>query len=290
EARVTSSAAAWVSGGNAANVAENNSTANFIGRQCTGPARARRLAASAASSGLDGGDVDLGHVHYGQERAPGGRAVGVFDGVQQHAGRNLPRYAPYVLTPPAGVLASAIAHYGVPQTIGLGLVFGRHQERERFVMADARPTVQPQAWRTHDRELDGQRVAFASGRIVGRRMQDRVYAAVGKGRGVEGRGVQRRAVVPQADRVFAGHGDLQYVWMNASLPPGARLLRFHIFVDFAGGPGGPFVDQGLQAGWLHARLALRRVGHLFAGAPAHRGIQQFVGHAVDHACLYSNGR
>ncbi len=44
-----------------------------------------RILRSAAPGGFDRGDVDLAHVHHRIEGALGGDAVGVGDGIDQHA-------------------------------------------------------------------------------------------------------------------------------------------------------------------------------------------------------------
>src|SRR3546814_15123743 len=54
-------------------------------------------------------------------------------------------------------------------------------------------------------ELDGQYVALLAGRKIPRRAVDRPHGAVREGFGIEGRGFERGAVEPEADRVPGDH-------------------------------------------------------------------------------------
>src|SRR3546814_8661223 len=56
-----------------------------------------------------------------------------------------------------------------------------------------------------DLELDGQYVARLAGRKIPRRAVDRPHGAVREGFGIEGRGFERGAVEPEADRVPGDH-------------------------------------------------------------------------------------
>ncbi|AEA83249.1 conserved hypothetical protein [Stutzerimonas stutzeri DSM 4166] len=82
------------------------------------------------------------------------------DRLRQDARRDLPRHPPLVPAPAAYVLLSAFCDHGVPQAVRFGLVVGRHLERERLVVLDSRPAVQPHARDAHHRELGRQDVAL----------------------------------------------------------------------------------------------------------------------------------
>src|SRR3982751_5793695 len=60
-----------------------------------------RIGGLASAGGFDLGDVDLAHVHHRLERPLGRGAVGIVHGFEEHAGRYLPREAPFVLAPAA---------------------------------------------------------------------------------------------------------------------------------------------------------------------------------------------
>src|ERR1051325_3452547 len=67
------------------------------GRRQSSPRR--RGPISTAVRPLDGGDVDLFHLHHRIERALGGSAVGIGERLGQGDRRNLPGQAPFVLAP-----------------------------------------------------------------------------------------------------------------------------------------------------------------------------------------------
>src|SRR5436305_12135611 len=77
---------------------------------------------STAARRLDGGDVDLLHLHHRIERALGDGGIGIGDRLGQSDRRNLPRQSPFVLAPAARTLLAAVADDGVPVPIGFGLV------------------------------------------------------------------------------------------------------------------------------------------------------------------------
>src|SRR3982750_1904908 len=60
-----------------------------------------RIDALAAQRGFDLGDVDLAHRHHRFERALGSTAVRIVHCLEQHARRDLPGEAPFVLAPAA---------------------------------------------------------------------------------------------------------------------------------------------------------------------------------------------
>src|SRR5687768_1272446 len=68
-----------------------------------------------------------------------------------------------------------------------------------------RPAIEPDAGDARDGELDGQDVALLAVRIITGGAHHRAHGAVREGFGVELSGLQSGTVVPQADRVFAGH-------------------------------------------------------------------------------------
>src|SRR3954464_2279044 len=96
----------------------------------------------AASRRFDGGDVDLAHFHHRLERALGGGAIGIGDGVGQRDRRNLPGQSPFVLAPAACALLAAIADDRLPVAVRFSLVSGRDLERERLVVLECRPAVE----------------------------------------------------------------------------------------------------------------------------------------------------
>ena len=120
----------------------------------------------------------------------------------QHARRDLPRQAPFVLAPAARALRAAVADDRVPVTVGLRLVVGGDLEGERLAVLERVPAVEADARHAAHRELDRQDVARLAAGKVGRRPVHRADRAVGKGPGVEARGLFRVMVVPQADRVL----------------------------------------------------------------------------------------
>ena len=162
-------------------------------------------AVSAASRGLDGGDVDLAHRHHRLEDALGHGRVGVGIAFGERARRDLPRQAPAVLAPAAFAFLAAVVDDRVPQSVGLGLVVGGDHERERFAVLELRAAVEAQARDAADGEIDRQHVALLAGRVIAGRAMDGVHRAVGEGLGVEVGRVQRGAVEPQADGVLGDH-------------------------------------------------------------------------------------
>ncbi|MNN45440.1 hypothetical protein D3C81_1597760 [compost metagenome] len=78
-------------------------------------------------------------------------------------------------------------------------------------MLDPRAAVEAHARNAQHGELDHQDIALLAGGIVAGRANDGSHCAVRKGLGVELRCVRRGAVVPEADRVLAGHARLPLV-------------------------------------------------------------------------------
>src|SRR4051812_13236881 len=76
---------------------------------------------SAAPSRLDRGDVDFRHIHHRIKRAFGFIAADR-QRPGQHARRDLPGDAPFVLAPAAGTFLAAIADDGVPVAVRLFLI------------------------------------------------------------------------------------------------------------------------------------------------------------------------
>src|SRR5258705_7136143 len=110
---------------------------------------------SAAPRGLDRGDVDLLHFHHRVEcslcfSAADRQRLG------QHAWRDLPGDAPFVLAPAALALLATIANDGVPVSVGLLLIVGGDLEREGFVMFERRTAVEPDTRDTGNYEFDCQ--------------------------------------------------------------------------------------------------------------------------------------
>jgi hypothetical protein len=74
-----------------------------------------------------------------------------------------------------------------------------------------RPAVEADARDAHHGELDDEHVALLAVGVVAGGTLDGAHGAVGKRLGIEARGVQRRAVVPQTDGVLGGHVELLLV-------------------------------------------------------------------------------
>jgi hypothetical protein len=159
-------------------------------------------APSSAARRLDGGDVDLLHLHHRIERALGGSRVGVGDRFRQGDRRDLPRQSPFVLAPAARALLAAIADDGVPVAIRFGLVSGRDLKRERFGVRERRSAVEPEARNAQHGKLDGQDVPLLPRREIPRSAVYRADRRIGKGLRVKLRRVLGTAVVPEADRVL----------------------------------------------------------------------------------------
>lgn len=134
------------------------------------------------------------------------KARGAGDGFAENARGDLPGDAPFVAAPAAGAFLAAIVDDGVPQAVGLGLVVGGDLEGERFAVAEGRAAVEAEAGNAHHPELHRQHVTLLAGRVVAGRTMDSQHGAVRKCLGVEGRGLQGGAVVPEADGVLADHG------------------------------------------------------------------------------------
>lgn len=100
------------------------------------------------------------------------------------------------------------AHNRVPQLIGLGLVVRRDLEQKRLAVLEGRAAIQPQARDAQHRELHRQHVALLACVLVAGRLHNPPHGAVGKGGRVERRRLQRRAVEPEAEGGFGGHGVL----------------------------------------------------------------------------------
>ena len=61
----------------------------------------------------------------------------------QHARRDLPGHAPFVLAPAARALLAAVPDDRVPVAVGLGLIVGRDLEREGSLCLNAGPPLRP---------------------------------------------------------------------------------------------------------------------------------------------------
>src|SRR6516165_11987292 len=75
------------------------------------------LGPSAPPSRLDRGDVNFLHIHHRNKRAFCFIAAGSHR-LGQHARRDLPRDAPFVLAPTARTFLAAIADDGIPVAVG----------------------------------------------------------------------------------------------------------------------------------------------------------------------------
>src|SRR6202008_3906914 len=81
----------------------------------------------------------------------------------QHARRDLPGNAPFVLAPAASALLPAIADDGVPVAVGLGLIVGSDVEREAFVMLEGGAAVEAETRHAGNREFDHQHITRLAG-------------------------------------------------------------------------------------------------------------------------------
>src|ERR1700704_1237282 len=114
---------------------------------------------SAAPRRFDRGDVDFLHAHHGLERALCFIAAGRHR-LRQHARRDLPGDAPFVLAPAARTLLAAIADDGVPVAVGLLLIVGGDLKREGFVVLEHGAAVEANTRDAGDCEFYRQPVAL----------------------------------------------------------------------------------------------------------------------------------
>src|SRR5689334_15785230 len=77
-----------------------------------------RIDALALERCFDPGDVDLAHRHHCLERTLGSRLVGIGVRFEEHARRDLPGEAPFVLAPAAGAFLAAVLSNRVPVAVG----------------------------------------------------------------------------------------------------------------------------------------------------------------------------
>src|ERR1039457_6500524 len=152
------------------------------------------LASLAPPRRLDYGDVYLLHWHHCFERALCRCWIAIRERCNKGAWGDLPRHAPLVLTPAALAFLAAISHDRVPQAGGFGLVAGRDLKRERLVVLEPPPAVEPNAGYANRSELDHQDIALLAAGIVARRAVDRAYGAVGEGLGIKASSVERSGV------------------------------------------------------------------------------------------------
>src|SRR4029450_11834020 len=113
-----------------------------------------RIDGYSALRSLDPGDVDLAHRHHRFECSPGRDLVRIAVGPQQRTRRDLPRKAPAILAPAAGIFLSAIADDGVPVTVGLFLVVGQDHEADRLIGLEVGSAVQADEPPAEHCELD----------------------------------------------------------------------------------------------------------------------------------------
>ncbi|MNH36536.1 hypothetical protein D3C79_973340 [compost metagenome] len=73
-------------------------------------------------------------------------------------------------------------------------------------MGERLTPVEPNTGDAHDREFDGNHIAFLARRIVAGGVVHRHYLAVGEDAGVEVGRLLGVIVVPEADRVLGSHG------------------------------------------------------------------------------------
>src|SRR5262245_27476963 len=109
------------------------------------PLSGSRASDSTAARRLDCSDVDLFHLHHCIERAFGDSGIGIGDCAGQDDWRNLPGQSPSVLAPAARALLASVPDDCVPVTIGFGLVGGGDLKRERFIVLECWPSIEPKA-------------------------------------------------------------------------------------------------------------------------------------------------
>src|SRR5512133_814855 len=172
---------------------------------------ASKIAPSTVARRFYCGDVDLFHLHHRIERALGGRGIGIGYRSRQSQRRNLPRQAPFVLAPAAGILFTAVADDSVPVTIRFGLVIGCDLKRECPVVLDLWSAIEPEAGNSHHGKLDRQHIPFLTGRKVSRREVHRANRRIGKGCGIKSRRVLGVAIVPKANRILCLLLDLSHL-------------------------------------------------------------------------------
>src|SRR5258706_9556238 len=85
------------------------------------------------------------------------------------------------------------------------MVISRNLKREGLIVLELRAAVQPDAGNADRGELDREDITLLAVGIVARRAVHGADSAVRKGLRVEVCGVDCGAVVPQTDRVLAGH-------------------------------------------------------------------------------------
>src|SRR5687767_10023311 len=111
-----------------------------------------RIGGFSAEGGLDLCDVDLAHGHHRVELALGRGLVGTGRRLEQHARRDLPRIAPFILAPAALAFLSAVADNGVPVAVGLFLVLGDDHEADGLVGLEIWTAVEPDERLAEQRE------------------------------------------------------------------------------------------------------------------------------------------
>ena len=121
----------------------------------------------AAPRRLDRGDVDLPHGHHRVERALCFVAAGRHR-LGQHARRDLPGDAPFVLAPAARRFPGRHCRRSRSSSGRSLLVVGGDLEREGFVVLERGPAVEADAGDAGDGEVDRQHVARLAGRVVAR--------------------------------------------------------------------------------------------------------------------------
>src|SRR5207244_5096367 len=103
------------------------------------------------------------------KRALGDSAIRIGYRLGQGDRRNLPGKAPFVLTPAARALLTAVGDDRVPVAIRFRLVSGCDLKRERFVVLKLRSAVEAEAGNAHHGKLDHQHIPLLPGRKVSRR-------------------------------------------------------------------------------------------------------------------------
>jgi hypothetical protein len=122
----------------------------------------REAQTSAAPRRQNRGDIDLLHPHHRFKGAPGFTTASL-QRLDQHARRDLPRDAPFVLAPAARAFLPAIADDRIPIPIRLVLIVSRDLERKGFIVFERGTAVEAETGNAGNREFDSDDVTSLAG-------------------------------------------------------------------------------------------------------------------------------
>src|SRR3989344_2508697 len=154
-----------------------------------------------AARGLNSGDIDFLHCHHRVECALGlGPACCHCFG--EHAWRDLPRYSPLVLAPPAFAFLTTIADYRVPIAVCFFLIVCRNHERKCLALFESVAAIQSDTRNAANSELYRKHVACLTAWKIRGRMKNGAYCAVRKGSSVKLRRSLRILLIPEANGIL----------------------------------------------------------------------------------------